>query len=367
MKKLSIAVNMALIAAAFVFPEMTQAAGEGGGGGGSSSGGPTTEARCHSGYIQTRTISSSSSGGTTTITVSAWSNDSSSATCGDEKVVSQRSQLTKTTDIIGARAKNALKGGNKGSQKTASLDRVGTGLSAGDSVSGIGLWANYDFTKSDDNQSSGKADLHTVAFGGDHIISDGIAVGLALTGQWQDERFTASTQKTDIFTIAPYAALTLNEYLIADMTLGYSWLTDKSSTANANFDTGRWFGAANLTASPNDNLWDLSFNLGYRFAKDKVDSFGTTPSNDISFAQVHAGAELGYRFDGIEPYVNASYQTDLIYEASDTTYDPNGTQLGTGLRFSIIDLLEGDIHASTIVGRKDFSQNSIMANIKYAF
>ncbi|MBF0215292.1 MAG: autotransporter outer membrane beta-barrel domain-containing protein [Magnetococcales bacterium] len=337
------------------------------------------EYRCYNGYLQYRYSGHYASEYESS---SEWSSYEPARTCADAATISQRTSVTQSVNMIAKQANSAVRGLRKKTAKTNTASLIdpsqtefGTGISAGSGSastmtgSGVGLWINYDYTNADNDQAQSNSDLHTVALGGDMVVREGLALGVALTGQWIDEKNLISNSDTSVFTLAPYAALMLTDYLTMDATLGYSWLSEdqKAAAANVSFDTNRWFGAANLTAFNDDPLWDVSFNLGYLFTQDRVDAFAAVAKNAISFAQVHAGAEVGYRFERYQPYVNAAYQMDLVYEANNATYDPNGAQLGAGVRLSINDRLQGEVQTSTIISRNDYDQYSLMGNLKYSF
>ncbi|NGZ06503.1 MAG: autotransporter outer membrane beta-barrel domain-containing protein [Magnetococcales bacterium] len=318
------------------------------------------QSRCQYGYIETRYLSSESSSQQWTRT---------SAKCDDEKTVQQRTSVIQNVTVIGKQAVSAVRGLRKaiGGTNTSALTQFGSGLSAGSAgSSGTGLWVNYDYTNTNDDNALNETDLHTIALGADRVVREGLAVGLAMTGQWIDLQNPGGNMDTSVYTVAPYMAMMLTDYLTLDATLGHSWVNDEPAAA-ASYDTSRWFGSANLTAFNDDPNWDISFNLGYLYTKDDIEAHGAVVQNDISFAQVHLGAEAGYRFGQYHPYINATFQQDLVYKANPGTYDPTGAQLGAGVRIAIQNNLTGELQTSTIVGLDNYSQYGFMGNLKYSF
>lgn len=335
----SIALGCALAFAAAMIPGTSQASED--------------VIRCHGGYVQ-EWVS----------LMSIWSDTSEE--CGDKETAIQRSSVKQVVGIISKQASTAFK--KKGNQRTASLGGPLTGLSAGGSGSGIGLWTNYDYLRADDNQAMSNTDMNSFTLGGDMVIGDSLAVGLSTSYQLIDEEFVGSDTETANWTVAPYLAVMISDSVTMDFVSGYSWL-DESQSNGSSFDTGRYFFSANATAfATTSDKFDISGNLGYIFTRDSVDGVNGGTGNDISFAQVHVGMELGYFMsDSVEPYLNFEYEEDLVYEASETTYDPSGATLGAGVRIELPSALSADVHVSKMFARDNFDQYAAMANIRFAF
>lgn len=288
--------------------------------------------------------------------------------CGsNEDVNSQRTTVKQVVGIISKHASNAFRKNRQRKNTAALLGGPFTGLSAGDSESNKGLWANYDFLRADDDQANSDTSMHALTLGGDVVLGNNLAIGLSGSYQIIDEEFLATNTDATSWTAAPYLAYMVSDYLTVDFVLGYTFINEEPD-GGTSFDTNRYFFSANTTAfSIDSGDWDISANLGYIFTKDNIEGVNGGIENDISFAQIHTGMEFGYFInDSVEPYFNIEYEQDLVYEADPTIYDPNGTTLGTGIRVNMGSLM-ADIHASKLFARSNFEQYAVMGNFRFTF
>lgn len=290
-------------------------------------------------------------------------------TCeGDEDTASLRTSVKQVAGLISKQASGAFKSKRR-NRNVALLGNTLTGLSAGGSGSNIGVWTNYDYLRADDHQANKDTTMNSFTIGGDMTLGSNLAIGLSAAYQIMDEEGAVDNTGSDVdsWTVAPYLAYMVSDYITVDMVLGYSSL-DEDPDVGTSFQTDRLFLSANTTLYAIDTGdWDISANLGYLFTQDDVEGVDGGDSNDISFAQINTGMEFGYYMsDAVQPYVNVGYEEDLVYEANGLTYDPSGATIGTGIRLNFSSL-SADVHASKMYSRKKFDQFAIMGNLRMSF
>ncbi|MEO5377086.1 MAG: autotransporter outer membrane beta-barrel domain-containing protein [Magnetococcus sp. DMHC-6] len=256
--------------------------------------------------------------------------------------------------------------------KGAFLNTQPSGIAAGEEVSPITTWANYNFVKSEDQSVNDDIKMHTFLVGADNKIKENIALGMTASYQGIQEDFVKSDSTTDVLSLSPYAAYQLNENLVLDTVVGYAWLNESPSSAES-FDTSRFIFATHLTAmSTTADKLTMSGYIGYMFTKDNIDAHVTDKKisekqNDVSFAQVSLGVESAYQFtDVTEGYLTLSIEDDLVYEGSDT-YDATGFTTGIGGRMLLNDVLNADLNVSNVFARQDYKESTVMLNLRYEF
>ncbi|MBF0401770.1 MAG: autotransporter outer membrane beta-barrel domain-containing protein [Magnetococcales bacterium] len=286
----------------------------------------------------------------------------------DAKTNQMRVSTTQTVGLISQRAAGTVRA-LRGPRNTANLlDGQLTGMAAGGSAAKTGLWANFDHTRADDRAAGSDTKLNNFVLGGDHKLTDKLAVGASVS--YQDS--TLSVASTDFdstaWTVAPYAAYLINDNMSADFVAGYTWLKNKQP-GGTSYDTNRYFVASNLNAfTTNLDKWEVGGHTGFMFVKDKVDGVGGAEKNDISFLQAKTGIETSYfATKSVQPYLNMDYEQDLVYEADQSTYDDTGFVTGMGVRVDMPANLLGDLHLSKTYGRRNFDQDSITANVRMNF
>lgn len=218
--------------------------------------------------------------------------------------------------------------GRHAEEAQAALTPAGAALAAGDELAGefggsvFALWGSYSYSDFDSDfvfqgtSLAYEADSHSVLGGLDRLFAERLLLGVAFGYQWveSESAFNGGTTETDGFTIAPYAALLLNDVFSVDATGGYSPLdydqarispTDGTTTA-AEFDSDRWFAAVNLNALTTLDKWVLSARLGYLYTEEEQDAYTeigsaasaaagtlrTVRQRDIELQQIIFGGEI---------------------------------------------------------------------------
>jgi hypothetical protein len=278
-----------------------------------------------------------------------------------------------------------------------SANEYGTGISAGDEEQQkFGLWGNFALTGSESEYSLTESDfdLYNFIIGTDYKFTDKIVAGLSLSYELLDgtTAYNAGDMELDGFTLSPYFAVLINDFLSFDISAGYSWVNidqkrnkDGSKvpgqgTISSSLDAERMFISVNTSSYYIKDRWILSANLGYLYAEEDQDAYRETnsnkvPENTVRFAQVSIGTEISYAFDSTEPYLNLGFEYDTTYdeeigvgeEKVEIDHDPSGFVVGGGLRFLMFSFLQGDIQASKIFGRNDYDEYSVMANLRFEF
>ena len=308
-----------------------------------------------------------------------------------------KTAVKQTTGLISTRISQAVstapETGKKFRKPIFGFHEYGTGLSAGDDEQniGLGVWGNMSFTNSEDEhfESQSDFDLYNFLTGIDYKITDKMIAGVSFSYEDMDgpTYYNAGNMAADGFTISPYFAAMLTNYLSFDVTAGFSRISiDQDRNRNGLFgpdiissslDAERMFIASNLNGYYSVRRWNLSANLEYLYAEDDQDAFresngNEVPSVTIHFGQISLGSEVSYSFDSVEPYLNLAYEYDTVYDenvlgTAYTDYDCDGFVLGGGLRFLLFSVLQGDIQFSSILARDEYEEYSLTGNLRFDF
>ena len=226
---------------------------------------------------------------------------------------------------------------------TASLFKRETTLAAGDEMGGsvFGMWVNYSYSDFDSDFAfrgtslAYDGDAHNVTAGIDRLFGGRFLIGVAGGYQFMDTDtdFNGGGQENDGFTIAPYAAVLINDYFSIDVMGGYSSLEydqDRISPTDgtdirADFDADRWFVATNFNALYTVSNWVFGGRIGYLHTDEEQDDYLETGSaasaaagrlrtvqeRNIDLSQMIVSADVGYTFGNFEPYVMAAFHEDV--------------------------------------------------------
>lgn len=306
--------------------------------------------------------------------------------------------------VTGARQADTLQGRDHELEEGRRIARSGkdgrmTGMAAGDLLgSGWGIWGSYSFSdfESRNNIAPYDGTIHSFLFGIDRLFAErlvlGVAGGYEITGT--DTFYNAGGQDTDGFTVAPYAALLLNQYFSIDASGGYTWLQNKtdrvhpdSTRLTAEFDSGRWFAMTNLNAIYTTGNWTFGGRTGFLHAKETQDGYTETGGavartvleRKVSVTQFVVGGDVGYQFGAFEPYALFNYRYDIDRkEGLDAGGLPTATgatraddrdefEVGFGVRYFGRQGLSGGVEWFKTLGRKEFDNHSVMATLRLDF
>jgi hypothetical protein len=276
----------------------------------------------------------------------------------------------------------------------ASAGNAGFGQSSGLAGQGgqrrFGLWLNGAYSDIDYSKSNLKfdGDSYSVGFGLDYLVIDNVVIGISAAYENTDLKLKSANGHFDRdgWTVGPYVAVRLGQYFTLSGALGFSWLDADSSTSvggRESYDTDRWYGAANLGFNYPIGQWRLGATVGYLHIDEEDDAH--TTSNGFAVAkqkrkidQGRAGAQIGYDFGGITPYVmgrlehefNSPSGVNLVGGGGVVTQsvkpDRTGFVVGIGVNFNY-GALSGGLLATSQEGRDSLDVYTLSANIRMAF
>lgn len=277
-----------------------------------------------------------------------------------------------------------------------------TGRSAGDVLSGWGFWASYSRADFDADLpinsvvqpiASYEAVQHSVLLGADRLFKNRWVLGLAAGYENSDidTLYNGGNNETDGFTVAPYAAYLINDWLSADATAGYTTLNYETRRIDnvsgglitADFDADRWFAAANINASMQRDRWLLGSRIGLLYTEETQDAYAETGPNtartigerQLDLVQFIVGVDAAYSFGRIEPYASLYYLNDLSREdgvgagglpgnvGATQPDDDDEFQAGIGFRY-FGEVVTASLEYNETFSRAKFDGNSVFLTLR---
>jgi hypothetical protein len=299
------------------------------------------------------------------------------------------------TSIVGTHTSTALSGRRTGASPINNgflLQGGPAGMSAGEGARlPFGVWGSYSRGRSENTFTSTeyKSD-HDVFLGGlDFLPSDSLVMGVTVGYVNSDAttHFNGGKQKLDAFTIGPYFGALVNDWLSVDFAA--AWSLTQFDQYRIDPGTG-----ANVTSDPDGNQvlisgnvnvnralgnWLLSGRLGALWASDTVQAFvesnGTAVSrNESKLGQLRVGAEVAYAAGRFEPYAGGTYEYDysrsglvLAPGLPQPSDDDSGLVLNFGVRYYGAQSFSGSLEYNKVLGRSDFSMDSLMLMLRGDF
>ena len=287
-----------------------------------------------------------------------------------------------------------------GGLSSLGINKIGTsvgnaGFGSGSHVAGqgaqrrYGLWLNGAYSDIDYDKTNLKfdGDSYSVGFGFDYLITDNIVIGISAAYENTDLDLTSANGHFDRdgWTIGPYVAFRLGDYFTLSAALGFSWLEADSSTSlggSEKYDTDRWFQMTNLAFNYPIGNWRLGANVGYLYIDEQDDAHSTGNGFSVgkqnrNIFQGRVGAQAGYDFGGIVPYVMGRLEHE--FETTDTVNliaggvttqstkpDRTGFTVGLGVNF-YYGALSGGLLATSQEARDSLDVYTLSANIRRAF
>ncbi|MCD6292252.1 MAG: autotransporter outer membrane beta-barrel domain-containing protein [Deltaproteobacteria bacterium] len=259
-----------------------------------------------------------------------------------------------------------------------------TGLAAGDPLSKFSLWGNagYNSWDVDDRRTESDGYLSTLIIGADYRLTESLVLGVSLVYENSDidTDYNNGQLDQDGFTLAPYIGVVLNDYFTLAATVGYAWLdTDQQREkgfghdVKSSLDSTRFFGSVHLDGFYNFNHFNVTGILGCLYSQERQDSFteddgNRVGSNDVDLGQISIGAEISYSFAVMEPYFSTTFLYDFQYEDIDNVdYDDTAIEINPGVRFYFENGFCADIQGGVVLGRSDYDEYSVTANLRYEF
>lgn len=262
-----------------------------------------------------------------------------------------------------------------------------TGLSAGDTASGLSLWVSNVYTDFEDDKAGSEYDGDgiSVSVGMDKVFMDGKLVsGLSLAYDYSETSsdFNNGGTDTDSFTISPYFSYMINNTYGVDFALGWGqgdtdihrddWVPVKYKGSQ---DSDHSFYSVGVSGNHWVQNVSLGWRLGYYYSKTNYDAYtetdgaGTTTDIDSSsnkIGQVSASVQAGYYLKTWMPYVKVIYENETTRSpSSDADDDGFVWELGANIFGS--GNFSGGASLSTKSGRGSYESISAMARLSYAF
>lgn len=195
----------------------------------------------------------------------------------------------------------------------------------------VGRHTENDFAPEEED-----SDIWSFTMGADRPVGDRTTLGVSLTASFEDAStaFGTGSRDAESVYIAPYAKFRLNDWLNADVSLGYGYTgTDRvrsvfGAPVTGSYDSHTVFGAANLTAAKWQGAWLMSGVIGLSGSSTRreafVESDGTVNASDTSdLLQARVGGTIGYLARPMLPYVSAEYINDIEDDPSAVAGAPN--------------------------------------------
>ncbi len=280
-----------------------------------------------------------------------------------------------------------------------------TGVTAGDSYAGFGVWASYARANFAGDLVFARAKLaydgesDSINFGVDRLVGERFLIGLAVgyENTASTTTFNGGETDTDGFSVVPYAAWLINDVFSVDFAGGYGSLdTDQNristidgSQIDASYDSKRLFFTANLNATAVRGNWVFGGQLGVLRSNEEQNAFTETGNaasaarlwmvreRDVSITQFVAGLDVGYALggSGFEPYGRVAYRNDLSRDngvesgglmpmfTQVQADDDDEWEVGGGIRYFGNDV-SGGLELFTTRGREAFENWSVLANVR---
>jgi len=287
-------------------------------------------------------------------------------------------------------------------QEQAYLSPSLSGMSAGNSFSGWGIWASYNNSGFDADLpinslvqpiASYDAKQHNVMIGADKLLMGKLVIGLALGYEDTDiaTAYNGGNNEIEGFSVVPYFAYLINDVFSIDAAAGYTTLdynTDRidnvsGGTIVGEFDADRWFITSGINATLVHNQWIFGARAGYLYTEEKQDGYTETGPNTariirdrhIDLSQGILALNISYSFGWLEPYAHLAYHNDLgrdegigaggLPAGTGPTQPDDDDEFQTSLGFRYFgDVVSGTLEWTTVHGRDHFNSNSILLTIR---
>ena len=281
------------------------------------------------------------------------------------------------------------------------LNRGEVGLAGGNASKGVGVWVQGKWTdvEYDATAFAFDGDITTGMFGIDKSFKNGrVIVGIAAGMEDQDftTTFNNGTIDGDGFMVSPYVSFNLNKAFSVDAAIGWANMdydtTRKDAITSEKFtgstDGDRFFYSAVLNYNKLKKVkrgqLRLGLNAGINHSEEDKDAYtetGTTgqtvavAASDTDVTQAKVGAEVGFLFKKVEPFVNGTWEWDTSKSdapkvgAAQTqpTEDDSGYRLGGGLNVFLGRRATATIMYDAVYGRSDYEEHSGTARLRLDF
>lgn len=292
-------------------------------------------------------------------------------------VNTMQTAVTASTGMVTSRIAAVQAPGGGGVNPAAS------GKSSGNGANGFGVWALGGAYYLDSSKSGAKYDggLYSAMVGIDKEVGRAlVGVAFGYEGLDLDTNFNSGSLKYNGFTVMPYASYAITDDIIADLSLGATWLNyDIKDTQNnevgraqrysSSYDAMRYVVSGGVSKYFLIDKWTLSARLGGLYAHESQDSyrvgFSDISKQNIEIGQVSLGGKAAYDMgNGFQPFFAATYRQDVA--KSGPNDDMAGGDFDLGFNWQATDQLKLGL-TGTYGIRENFSMVGGMANIRFEF
>lgn len=314
-------------------------------------------------------------------------NEAPSEVTGIAGVTSSTQTVTNT---LGTRIGAALSGRTKGASAVSGGFMLSSGLAASEgSEEPLGAWLSYSRidSKNDFSTTAFSSDQYTVLGGVDMSPWENWVLGVAFGLEFgsTDTRFNGGEQDTKGFTMAGYTGAVLTDHVSFDLSIGVSSLridqfrTSGGTRVTSDLDAHRVFGSANVITSRMFGGLLASASAGMLLATERQDEFlesdnTQNPSRRFTIGQFRLGGELAYMGAAVEPFVIGLWQHDFTRSrlnfasgVAQPTHDQNDVLLAAGLRYFGKHGLSASVEYNTILGRRNYDQDTVSLTARWEF
>ncbi len=264
-----------------------------------------------------------------------------------------------------------------------------TGLSSGGEAASNGLWVSASASALDNTLISTEYDggLFLGMMGYDYRINKRLLLGAALGYESTDidTRFNNGTVQSNAFTVSPYAAFQICDYLSIDVILSYSFLDYDTvrptflGQATGGYDADRYMVSSNLNYYYLTGNWNFNARFGYMYTKEDADGFTESNGNrvqseDTKIGEFQIGGKVGYFINKFELFVGAYYiydstmtKTRVLAGQRRPSNDKSEVEAIAGINLFANDTVNLGAEVSTSMGRDDVDNTSVLINISFSF
>jgi len=275
------------------------------------------------------------------------------------------------------------------------LRRGALGISSGDELEGVGIWAQgaYTWMEDENTDTLWEGTVNSFMVGVDTTIDKAVLIGIS--GGYEETSLDTTFNKGNLdasgYSVAPYASLLLDDVFSVDATGGIAWLSydvdriDTTSTKiTGTFDSERWFAAvkANANFVPEDDV-NVNLHLGYSYTQETQDKYtevggAGTPvvvaENDVELGQGLVGGRISYNGGIVRPFFSAQGEWDLskdeVAVASNQTKPEDadfGVRLGVGAQFVFSPQAMLRLEGQTVLNRENFQESKVIGKARIEF
>lgn len=267
-----------------------------------------------------------------------------------------------------------------------------TGLSAGEGAGGWSVWGAGSVSILENTFFADRWDGTSVtgAFGLDRKVAERVTVGLSVSGARTDldTPYNGGDAVTDGLTVLPYVAVSITDWLSADLSAGWAWYETRTTrvfagtTIRGTQPSNGYVVAGNVVASRWVGTMLVSTTAGFVASRDDraqfAESDGTVVAASASdLVQARIGGTIGWYVEPVLASIGVTYVNDVVRErtivpgaALQPANDRDAFVLEGALTVYGAGAAEGltaSLKASTELGREDLPSSTFGFDLRFAF